>query len=86
MSLFDLYRHLLLIVCTVYATVRLIQAVQSWRRELAGTQKHKKVARGYLLAILLSTRFRKFWPEMVRILALLVLLVAVVAAHGLVWR
>jgi hypothetical protein len=86
--IFDFYRRLLMIVLTVYAVVRIVNALYNWRRQLAGAESHKRVMRHYVLAMLLSTRFRRFWPDLAQIAVLLIILLAILAAHGLVleWK
>ena len=81
MLLFDLYRRLLMIVCAVYAAVRMCQAAVRWYYRLSGGQKYRRIARGYLVASLLSMRFRRFWKEILQIVALGVLLGVILCAH-----
>ena len=81
MFLFDFYRRLLMIACAVYGAVRLGQGLLRWADRLAGRQKYRKVVRGYIAAILVSTRVRMFWPELAHILVLLLALGVVLYAH-----
>lgn len=81
MDLFSLYRRFLLIACTVYATVRLLQGIQSWRRRLSGTRKRERVVREYVFTMLWSIRVGRFWRELGQIAALAALLAVVLYAH-----
>ena len=84
MLLFDFYRRGLMIICTVYALVRLSQAVARWIDRLSGDQPHKRVMRGYVTTLLASIRVRRFWADLLQIAALLVVLGGVLYAHKFV--
>jgi hypothetical protein len=81
MDLFGLYRRLLMIVCTVYAIVRLIQGILGWRRRLAGPQRHKRLARSYLATLAWSIHLRPFRWELAQIALLTALLIGAAYAH-----
>ena len=81
MHLFDFYRRLLMIVCAVYATVRLVQGVMSWRRHLMGRGRQVRLARGYVGWMAASIRIRRFWPDLLEIVVLAAVLIFVINAH-----
>jgi len=81
MHVFDLYRRMLMIICTVYAGVRLVLALASWRRKLGGPDKRKKVARGYIAAMIFSIRIRRFAGHLIQIVVLLAVLGGVLYLH-----
>ena len=81
MFLFDLYRRLLMIICGVYAAVRLGQGIARWVHRLTGNEKYTRVMRGYVTLLLVSTRLRRFWAELLQIAVLAGLLIATVYAH-----
>ena len=81
MLLFDVYRRLLLIICVTYAAVRLVQGISRWCRQLSGRERYVRVMRGYVTVLLVSTRIRRFWAELLQIVVLLALLVATLYAH-----
>ncbi|NQU76952.1 MAG: hypothetical protein HQ546_11630 [Planctomycetes bacterium] len=81
MFLFDFYRKLLMLICTVYALVRTAQAAARLVDRLAGRQKHKRLIRGYAAVMLLSVRIQRFWPQLLKIVFLLVVLGGILYAH-----
>ncbi len=81
MHVFDLYRRLLMIACTVYAGVRLILALASWRQRLSGQGKRKKVMRGYVATMILAIRIRRFAGPIAQIAILLAVLGGVLYLH-----
>jgi len=84
MHIFDLYRRLLMLVCTVYAAVRLGQSLWRWSGRLSGPSRGSRLLRGYAGAMMLSIRVRRFALEILQIVALLVLLGLLIWAHWLV--
>ena len=84
MPLFDLYRRLLMIICVVYALVRLGQAAARWVDRLSGHKPHERVVRGYVTALLATVRVRRFWSQLLQIVALLAVLGGVLYAHRFV--
>lgn len=81
MHIFDLYRRLLMIICTVYAAVRLGQSAWRWSGRLGGQSRQSRLLRGYVAVMAASIRIRRFGPELLQIVALLVLLGLLVYAH-----
>jgi len=81
MFLFDFYRKLLMLICTVYAMVRTAQAAARFVDRLGGRQKNKRLMRGYTAVMLLSIRIQRLWPQLLKIVFLLVVLGGILYAH-----
>ena len=81
MHIFDLYRRLLMIVCAVYAAVRLSQSLWRWSGRLSGPSRQSRLLKGYVGALALSIRVHRFGAELIRILVLLTILGLLVYAH-----
>jgi hypothetical protein len=83
MHLFDLYRRMLVLICTVYAVVRTIQGVGAIARRLRGEQPALRIARGYALALLATVKVHRFGWQLLQIIALAGALATLVYLH---WR
>jgi len=84
MLLFDLYRRLLMIICAVYGLVRLGQVVARWVDQLSGHTPRERVVRGYVTAMLVAVRLRRFRSQLLQIALLLAVLAGAVYAHRFV--
>ncbi len=81
MHIFDLYRRGVMVVITVYALVRTVRGLGLLLARMSEPSRQSRMMRGYLAAMLLSIRIRRFWPELLQIALLLILLAAVAYAH-----
>ena len=82
-ELFDLYRHMLVIVGLSYTVVRTMHAIWNWQSASAAAPRMEALARRYLVMHLLRIRVRRFVFELVQIAGLIVVLVYVIQLH---WR
>lgn len=78
-DLFAVYRWLLAIVCTVYATLQLARTAFSWAAFFWEPAAHRDVLRHYAEVQLLRVRLRRFGGGLLQIAALLCVL------FGLLW-
>lgn len=84
MHIFDLYRRGLMVVFTVYAIVRSAQSFARWAPRLSGPSRRSRLARGYVAAMLLSIRIRRFCVDLLQIGVLLAILGLVIYSHKFV--
>lgn len=83
MHLFDLYRRLLVIVCTVYALVRAVQGINNLIGQLQGADARARLMRHYVMGLLASIRLRRFGWELLQIVVLAGVLIGLIYLH---WR
>jgi len=83
-DLFFLFRRLLVIVCSVYAAVRLGQSAWRWFNYLIQPGRSHELLRNYLAVYVLSIRFRRFMKDYMQIGALVGVLAVMIWLHGLV--
>ena len=76
---FNLWRWLLFIVGTIYATIITAQSLYGWYVWLAGGDKYISIVRQYMIVQGLRLRFKTFWGDV-----LICLLLSV--AFLLIWR
>ncbi len=72
LTLFELFRWFLAVVCTVYATVLTIQWLWGWLKYF-GTSRQTAILGRYATLLLVRIRLRRFALELVQIVALTVL-------------
>jgi len=76
-DLFEQWRLLLTVVCTVYAVVVTARSLRSWLLYLSGRDRRTSLLRSYVVVQLLRLRLRRFAGELLQIgfwLAMLLLL------------
>jgi hypothetical protein len=79
-DLFELFRWLLAIVCTVYTVVVTWRSLLGWLAYFQSSRETAVLGR-YTLVLLLRTRFRRFAWELVQIIGLTVALLLLLYAH-----
>lgn len=80
-SLFHLYRYLLTVVACTYVVVRAGGFIWRWQIATDDAERPEALVRRYLVALLLRSRVRRFWIELVQIAILVVVLVLVIRLH-----
>lgn len=81
-DLFEVWRRILEITCTVYALVVMTQSLLRWLGLLQGGDgRVSRITRSYVLARLLGVRLRAWWPDLLHIAGLLLVLAGVLYAH-----
>lgn len=83
-DLFMLYRRLLVIFCSIYAGIRLMQTIGRWFKFLAFPDRSRRLLRSYLFVHILRVRWRRFGPEYIQIGGLLCILTLIVWLHYIV--
>ena len=80
LDLFEMFRWLLAVVCSVYTVVVTWRSLAGWL-DYFQTSRETAVLGRYTLVLLLRMRFRRFAGELVQIVALTVVLVLLLYAH-----
>jgi hypothetical protein len=80
LDLFQMYRWLLALVCTVYAAVVTVRSLGSWLAYFRESRQTAVLGR-YTLVLLLRMRLRRFGGELIQIGLLLVVLIGLIYAH-----
>lgn len=80
LDLFDMFRWLLAVVCTVYAVVVTARSLVGWWEYFRSTRETAILGR-YTLVLLLRVRLRRFAGELVQIAGLTVVLILLLYAH-----
>ena len=78
---FYLFRYLLCVVCTIYATARTGQTLLRWQRWLWADGRSQTLVRRYLAAQLVRVRLRRFGFDVLQIVVLLAVFWQVVLLH-----
>lgn len=81
MDLFDLWRWMLGVACTVYATMVTLRWAVGWIDYLARPQRGSHLLRQYLLVQLLRVRWWRFRRELAEIVFWAAAFVGLMAAH-----
>lgn len=83
-DLFEMYRWMLVVVCTVYTVICTAQTLLGWMQFFSESRR-KQVLGHYAVVLLLRLRTRQFAWDLCQIAVLLAILAAIVYAHrGLV--
>lgn len=80
MDLFETYRWLLALVCTIYATVVILRSWWGWWEYFMGSRQTAVLGK-YVLVLLLRTKFYRFAWELLQIAALTSLLLFLLYWH-----
>ncbi len=80
-DLFHLFRWMLVVVCTVYATLQLVSSLWGWHEYLSPSKRETAVLRRYVLLQLLRLRVHRFLWELLQIVTLLGALAYLVWLH-----
>lgn len=80
LDLFETFRWLLAVVCTVYAVVVTVRSLLGWLEYFASTRETAILGR-YTLVLLLRIRMRRFAGELLQIAGLTAFLVLLLYAH-----
>ena len=80
LDLFETFRWLLAVVCTVYAVVVTARSLVGWWEYFRSSRETAILGR-YTLVLLLRTRLRRFAGELVQIAVLTAFLVLLLYAH-----
>ena len=81
-DLFEFYRFMLVVLLTVYSTLKLILFIWSWQGSAGETRLGSKLAYRYAISLLLGVRVHRFLYEFAVILVLSGILVLSILAHG----
>lgn len=81
---FDLFRWLLAIVATVYATVITLQSLWGWYIWLAGRDRYMSLLRRYVILQGLRLRFTTFWGDLLICALLCIAFLILWRLHSLV--
>lgn len=84
-DIFNLFRRLVAIVATVYATIITVQSLWGWYVWLAGQDKYIGMLRRYLIVHGLRLRFRTFWGDVLVCVLLCVVFVLLWHAHRIIY-
>ena len=79
-DLFEMYRWLLVIICSIYTLVCVGQSLYGWI-EYFGQSRRAQVLGHYAVVLMLRTRVKKFRRDLLQIGLLLALLGVIVYAH-----
>jgi hypothetical protein len=82
MTLFDLFRCVLVVLILSYCTVRLSMFVWAWQAGKTRACRHERVIRRYLEASMIGLRLRRFWFDLMQIAVLALILWWVVSLHA----
>lgn len=74
LSIFDVYRRLLVIVVGTYVLVRTASYIWRWQAYGASGNRTEMFLRRYVVTLLLRTRVHRFWLEFLQIAALIAVL------------
>ncbi len=80
-DLFEQWRILLTVVCTVYAVVVTGRSLWSWAVYLSGRDRRTSLLRSYIVVQLLRLRLRRFAGELLQIGFWLAMLLLVLYGH-----
>lgn len=80
LQIFETFRWLLAIVCTIYTLIVSAQTLHGWLVYFAGSRRSAILGR-YTLALLLRIQLKRFARELAQIVGLLALLGALIYAH-----
>jgi hypothetical protein len=80
LDLFETYRLLLLIVCTVYTVVVMAQWAWRWLGYFTES-RHKRFLGHYAVALFLRARFRRFAGDLLEVAMLGLALALILYAH-----
>ena len=82
LDLFEVWRRILGIVCTIYALVAISQSLLRWRGQyLAEHGRVGRLVRHYVLARLLGIRLQRHGPDLLHIAGLILILAGLLYAH-----
>ncbi len=79
-DLFEMYRWLLVIICTVYTVICVGQSLYGWIGYFSQSRR-TQVLGHYAVVLLLRTRLKKFRRDLLQIGVLLAILGVIVYAH-----
>jgi hypothetical protein len=82
LSLFEVYRRLLAFVVSTYIAVRIAMFVWRWQASFDRSDRVENVLRRYAVTLLLTSRFRRFWIDLLQIAVLVVLFICIVRMHS----
>jgi hypothetical protein len=86
LDLFEVWRRILGITCTVYALVVLSQSLLRWLGHLrSGDGRIGLIARRYVVTRILGVRLKAWWPDLLHIAGLILVLIGLLYAHRWVW-
>ena len=83
-DIFFVFRRFLIIAGTIYTAIRLYQSAQDFWRTISGREKHKQLMRRYLMLQMFRIRILKFWPQLLQIVALLIILSLLIFLHRVI--
>lgn len=81
LTLFHLFRRLLLTVVSTYAFIRLVLFIANWQAAGRAADRHEKVFRRYLELSVLRAPLRRFWRDWLQLAALSAILIWVITLH-----
>jgi len=82
LDLFEVWRRILGITCTIYALVVMSQSLPRWLGHLrGGDDRVGRIARRYVLARILGVRLQAWWPDLLHVAGLILVLFGLLYAH-----
>jgi hypothetical protein len=81
-ELFSIYRTILVIIFGSYAVVRTASFAWNWHAGTRRAGRSEALLRRYLFTAVLRVRFRRFWKELIQILALAIIFVYLVGLNA----
>ena len=78
---FDLFRWMLAMIATIYATIVTLQSLWGWYVWLQGSDKYMTMLRRYVVVHGLRLRFKTFWGDVIICVLLCVLFLILWRAH-----
>jgi hypothetical protein len=85
LDLFEVWRRFLGITCTIYALAVLCQSLLRWLGHLRGDDRIGRMTRQYVVARILGVRLKTWWPDLLHITGLILVLAGLLYAHRWVW-
>lgn len=82
-DLFESWRMLLTIACSVYATVITVRSLWGWVQYFSGKDPITSLMRSYVLNLLVRVRLRRFRQELLGIGVWLVVLILLLYVHAI---
>jgi hypothetical protein len=80
-TVFHLYRYMLVIVVSCYVTVRLVTFIWRWQLNVQSAERPEALVRRYAVTLFLRVRLRRFWFDFLQIGTMLAALIYIVMLH-----
>ncbi len=81
LTLFDIFRRILLVIVSCYVTVQLVSFIWRWRSASRSADRTRRVLARYLELSVLRTKLRPFHSDLAQIAVLTIILAILVTWH-----